>query len=55
MVTAFFAIAGWAFTHYEVASDMQLIIASLALFIVAIIIMGLNQAVNRYLDELEEL
>ncbi|WP_294948215.1 hypothetical protein [Sulfurivirga sp.] len=55
MVTAFFAIAGWAFTHYDNASTMQLIVASLALLIVSVIVMGLNRAVHRYLDELEDL
>ena len=29
-VTAFFAVSGWAFTHYDTASDIQLIAAGLA-------------------------
>ncbi len=43
MVTALFAIAGWAFTHYQSASDMQLVVASLALLVVALIVLGIRR------------
>ena len=54
-VTAFFAVAGWAFTHYGSASDMQLIVAGLAILVIVAGILALNRAVGRFLQELEEL
>ena len=54
-VTAFFAITGWIFIHYETATDFQILLATLALILITVSIVSMNASAKRYMQELEEL
>ena len=55
LLTAFFAVAGWVFTHYVTATKTQLVLAGVALVAMAAGLVGLNQMAKKFMDELEEL